>query len=61
MIRRTVLAAVALVALAGAATPAFADVFSTGTDANQGVCLLGTNHSTGARDGICVWIPDAAK
>lgn len=55
MIRRTVLAALALTVL-GSAAPALAEGLTSETR-NEGVCILGTNHSTGARDGICVWVP----
>jgi hypothetical protein len=58
MIRRTLLAAVALTVLGGVATPAFADLVSADDD-THGVCLLGTNRQTGARDGICIWMPGA--
>ena len=56
MIRRTVLAAVALTLLGGVSAPAFADAVGA-TTGNNVVCVLGTNHTTGARDGVCVWFP----
>lgn len=58
MIRRTVLAAIALTLVGGVATPAFADLVST-NDGQNVVCVLGTNRSSGARDGICIWFPGA--
>jgi hypothetical protein len=56
MIRRAVLAAVALTLAGSVAAPAFADVLSS-SSGNNYVCVLGTNKTTGVRDGICVWIP----
>jgi hypothetical protein len=60
MIRRVVLAAVALTLTGGIAAPAFADVLSS-SSGNDYVCVLGTNKTTGVRDGICVWIPSNIK
>ena len=58
MIRRTVLAAIALTLTGGLAVPALADSLSSAGQGNgPGICVLGTNHSNGTRDGICVWIP----
>ena len=59
MIRRTLLAVVALTVIGGIATPALADLAAT--DTTHGLCVLGTNHTTGVRDGICVWVPLPAK
>jgi hypothetical protein len=56
MIRRTVLAAVALSVMGGVAAPAMADVINS-SPKNDYLCILGTNHTTGVKDGICIWIP----
>ena len=57
MTRRTALAALtgALV-LAGLAGPAVADPISA-TDDRTTVCLR-TDGGEGAREGVCVWVPD---
>jgi hypothetical protein len=53
VIRRSFLAALALLIVGGVAAPALASAGSIGT----GICVLGTNHTNGTRDGICVWMP----
>jgi hypothetical protein len=58
MIRRSLLAAVALTLIGGVAAPAIADTVNSGTH-NNVVCVLGTNASQGIRDGLCVWFPGA--
>ncbi|MCU1599584.1 MAG: hypothetical protein JWO22_293 [Frankiales bacterium] len=59
MIRRSLLAAVALTVIGGVAAPAFADTAST-TKGSDYVCVLGNNRTTGSSDGICVWFPNSA-
>ena len=59
MIRRTVLAAVGLVVIGGVSAPAFADVLQS-NQKDDVVCVLGTNRTTGDRDGICLWWPSNA-
>ena len=56
MIRRAVLAAFALTLAGAVATPALADVVAAG-NGGYGFCVLGTNHTNGTRDGICLYIP----
>ncbi|MFN2539860.1 MAG: hypothetical protein ABR549_17145 [Mycobacteriales bacterium] len=51
MIRRSLVAALLLTLAGGIAAPVLASADG------PGVCVLGTNHSNGTRDGICVWIP----
>ena len=54
MIRRSVLAALVLTIAGGVLTPAFAADTAT---SGPGLCVLGTNHTNGTRDGLCVWMP----
>ena len=56
MIRRSLLAAVALTLIGGVAAPAIADTVQSATG-NNVICVLGTNASKGVRDGLCVWFP----
>ncbi len=61
MKRRLVLSAVVMSMLGGVAAPALADAASSKkSDGNSypQVCVLGTNHENGTRDGICVGIPN---
>ena len=57
MIRRSLLAAVALVLLGGAGAQALAAAPTVALQGDHTLCVMAGNSRTGAQDGICVWVP----
>jgi hypothetical protein len=57
MIRRSLLAAVALVLVGGAGAQALAAAPALDLNGDHTLCLMAGNSHTGSQDGLCVWVP----
>jgi hypothetical protein len=58
MIRRSLLAATALVLLGGGGAQALAvGIDDAGDRGRHTLCVMGGNSGSATRDGVCVWVP----